>query len=268
MGSRPVQSGADIQRLMDITAPKKSFALRMGLVMAAGLGLSGCATMLDPYGSSVSVGVGYGSGYADPYYDPYYGWYDDYYYPGAGQYVYDRRGARHQWNDRLRGYWLARRGGHRQYHENWDGYSRGNDGYYRDHRRRGHRNDRQHRGDRYYRGDRRDRDERHGRHDRREERGERGRQGNGFADGLVRKAAEAAARGKAREERRERATPRRDRQSVAPSREPQSAKPSRAPRAHVAPRQVEKRRVEPQRPAVRNQSIRRDPGSRRNTQIE
>lgn len=82
---------------------------------AAALGLSGCVT--DDYGYG-RVGVGYGSGY---YSGPYYGWYDDFYYPGTGYYIYDRGGHRHRWNDSHRRYWQARRGNHRG-GANWSGY--------------------------------------------------------------------------------------------------------------------------------------------------
>lgn len=89
---------------------------------SAALGLSGCTT--DGYGYG-GVSMGYGS----PYYgDPYWGWYDDYYYPGTGYYIYDRRGTRHRWNDRQRAYWEGRRG-HRSGRSNWSGYRRDrNDG--------------------------------------------------------------------------------------------------------------------------------------------
>lgn len=89
------------------------------LAGAAFLGLSACSTY-DDYGyggSRYSVGVGYGS-------YPYYGWYDDFYYPGAGYYVYDRAGRRHAWNDRQRRYWEGRRG-NRPGRENWNGYRGG-----------------------------------------------------------------------------------------------------------------------------------------------
>ena len=104
----------------------------------ASVPLAGCAYDMygDPYGygygpySSVSVGVGYGGGYGSygygypyggygygyPYgssyggfgYDP-FGWYGNYYYPGAGIYVYDRSRTRHVWSDDQRRYWEQRR---------------------------------------------------------------------------------------------------------------------------------------------------------------
>jgi hypothetical protein len=96
-----------------------------GLVIAASLGLSAC---MSPYGYS-SVGVGIGSGYGSYGYDGYgyggyggygypggygygypsYGWYDDFYYPGTGYYVYSRDGSRHRWTDSQRRYWESRR---------------------------------------------------------------------------------------------------------------------------------------------------------------
>jgi len=93
-----------------------------GLVIAASLGLSAC---MSPYGySGVGVGVGVGNGgyygdygyggYGYPYSSygygyPSYGWYDDFYYPGNGYYVYSRDGHRHRWTDAQRRYWESRR---------------------------------------------------------------------------------------------------------------------------------------------------------------
>ena len=95
------------------------------IILAAGIGLSGCATY-GPYGG-FGVGVGYGDGYGyDPYYggygsygsygynsygygSPYYGWYDGYYYPGTGYYVYDSNRRPHRWTDRQQRYWTTRR---------------------------------------------------------------------------------------------------------------------------------------------------------------
>ncbi len=81
------------------------------LIAAAGLSLGGCAYgglglgagYGDPYGyggygyGSPYYGYGYGSpygygGFGSPYgyYGSPFGWYDGYYYPGTGYYVYDR----------------------------------------------------------------------------------------------------------------------------------------------------------------------------------
>jgi hypothetical protein len=109
-----------------------AFRLRAAAVaLVAGVGLTGCMT---PYGSGLSVGLGNG-GYYNPYYGsgygyngygynagygygypgygygyaPYYGWYDDFYYPGTGYYVYDIYRQPHRWTDAQREYWEARR---------------------------------------------------------------------------------------------------------------------------------------------------------------
>ncbi|HET8750427.1 MAG TPA: hypothetical protein VFM42_06770 [Sphingomicrobium sp.] len=92
----------------------------ISLAAVGALALSGCA-----YGGYGGYGGGYGSlsygsagyygdyGYGSPYYgyggSPYYGWYDDFYYPGVGIYVYDRHRHRRVWNDRQRHHWTNRR---------------------------------------------------------------------------------------------------------------------------------------------------------------
>lgn len=85
--------------------------------LLSALALGGCT--YDDYGYG-GVNVGYGTGY---YYDDYaygpyapYGWYDGYYYPGSGYWLYDRGGVRHRWSDRQRYYWEQRRQNGR-----WDG---------------------------------------------------------------------------------------------------------------------------------------------------
>ncbi|SFP93981.1 hypothetical protein [Sphingomonas rubra] len=135
---------------------------RLGLAsLLVGFGLS-TAACTDGYGYS-GVGVGVAGGYADPYYggygnglygDPYYagglsyggvgsyyGWYNNFYYPGTGAYVYDRYRRPHRWNAGQRRYWEGRRGGIRndQVRDNWADF------------RRDYRNER-----RDYRGDLRD----------------------------------------------------------------------------------------------------------------
>lgn len=90
------------------------------VALAASAGLAAC-TSYGPYGgSSVGVGVSYGSGYGgygygspygygygSPYYAsyPYYGWYDGFYYPGAGYWLYDPWGHRHPMTKRHSDYW-------------------------------------------------------------------------------------------------------------------------------------------------------------------
>ena len=100
------------------------------IALAASAGLSAC-TSLGPYGGT-NVGVSYGNGYgygspygygygspygygygspygyANPYGGyPYYGWYDGYYYPGTGYWVYDPNGGRHPITTKQKNYWAA-----------------------------------------------------------------------------------------------------------------------------------------------------------------
>lgn len=143
----------------------KSMILRPTLIALAALGLAGCSTYDSRgYGSS-RVSVGVGSSY------PYYGWYDGYYYPGTGYYIYDRRGARMRWNDRHRRYWESRRP-RSGYRENWSGYRREWRQDRRDDAREWRRDRREDRRD--WQRDRRD-NRREGRPDRRQERRERSR---------------------------------------------------------------------------------------------
>jgi hypothetical protein len=96
-------------------------ALVAGGVASAAI-LGGCTSQRG-YGYS-SVSVGYNASYGDPY----WGWYGDYYYPGTGIYVYDRKRNRHRWDDGQRGYWENRRsnwrGDRRGMRENWNGFRR------------------------------------------------------------------------------------------------------------------------------------------------
>eukprot|EP01041_Mallomonas_annulata_P027393 gene27393-48972_t len=105
--------------------------LKLSLLTVASLGLSGCV---------YDVGLGYASdGYyddayeCDPYggYDSYYqcdyghgfynigyggGWYDSYWYPGYGFYLFDNVGRRYPMRDHHRRYWGEKR--HNWYREN------------------------------------------------------------------------------------------------------------------------------------------------------
>lgn len=106
--------------------------LKIAALATAGIGLSGCV---------YDVGLGYASDgyYGDSYYDcdpyggfdGYYdcdnrygfgnigyggGWYDNFYYPGYGFFLFDNYGRRHQMRDNHRRYWGERR--HRWYREN------------------------------------------------------------------------------------------------------------------------------------------------------
>jgi hypothetical protein len=95
------------------------------LAVGATLGLAACSTYGDGYGYGPSYGAGLSYGY-DGYYDDYYGygpgygWYDGFYYPGSGYYVFDRAGRRHAWNDRQRDHW-SHRGGDRSGRPAWEG---------------------------------------------------------------------------------------------------------------------------------------------------
>jgi len=98
------------------------FLRSAAIALAAGIGLGGCATY-SPYGYGSGVSVSLGSGY-DPYYNryssryspygygyasPYWGWYDGFYYPGSGYYVYDSYRRPYYWSDAQRIYWIKRR---------------------------------------------------------------------------------------------------------------------------------------------------------------
>lgn len=110
--------------------------LKIAALAAAGIAVSGC---------TYDMGLGYASdGYYDDYYDcdpyggydSYYscdyghgfynigyggGWYDNYWYPGYGFYLFDRYGSRYPMRDNHRRYWGEQR--HRWYREH-----RGRDG--------------------------------------------------------------------------------------------------------------------------------------------
>ena len=86
-------------------------------------------------GVSVSIGTGYGGyGYGSPYYGGYgynspFGWYNNYYYPGTGYYVYDRYRRPYSMTTTQRNYWASRSpalrtsGTRTAVRENWSGFS-------------------------------------------------------------------------------------------------------------------------------------------------
>jgi hypothetical protein len=99
--------------------------LRFALVGGTLATLGACADGYGYGGGGYGGGVGYAGGYSGPigyggdYYGgvgyPGYGFYNDYYYPGSGIYVFDRGGQRRQWNDEERSHWQHRgeyRGNH------------------------------------------------------------------------------------------------------------------------------------------------------------
>lgn len=119
--------------------------LALAAATAAGaLALGACADYYGPYGygyGAYGYGypyAGYGYGYGYPYggygyyggYDP-FGWYGDYYYPGAGIYVYDSYRHRHVWNGDQQRYWMNRRSNWQSHgstmttgtRENWSGFN-------------------------------------------------------------------------------------------------------------------------------------------------
>lgn len=146
----------------------KKLGLRLAALTAATVGLSGC--VYDVGLGYASDGYGYNDYNCDPYsqFDSYYdcdnsygfynigfggGWYDSFWYPGHGYYVFDNYGRRFNMRDHHRRYWGDRR--HRWYRENrghdnrrgHDGnYGRGrdHDDRHRDGRRDGRRHDRGH----------------------------------------------------------------------------------------------------------------------------
>ena len=153
--------------------------IRPALLIAATAALGACSSY--GYGGS-RVSVGYSSGGYYPYsYSryPYYGWYDGFYYPGTGYYIFDSYGRRHRWSDRHRHYWEGRRGGHRDHRDNWSGYRRDRDGRYHDGDRRGDGRDWRRDGDgRDWQRDDRRGDYSRGRDDRRDDRTGRQRRGD------------------------------------------------------------------------------------------
>ena len=135
--------------------------LKAAVLLAASAGLSGCVYDVglgyasdsyynDGYASNGYYNDGYG---CDPYgrYDAYYdcdyrqgfgnigfggGWYDNYYYPGYGFFLFDQVGRRYPMRDHHRRYWGERR----QYHYR-EQRGRNRDGRDYDGRRRGYTNE-------------------------------------------------------------------------------------------------------------------------------
>jgi hypothetical protein len=82
----------------------------------------------SPYGyyGSPYYGAGYYGGFGSPW-----GWYDNYYYPGTGIYVYDSYRRPRIWTDSQRRYWLGRQQAVRStgvrttsVRPNWSGFTR------------------------------------------------------------------------------------------------------------------------------------------------
>jgi hypothetical protein len=95
------------------------------LSVAAALSLGACAT--DGAYAGGDVGLGFNDAYYDPsacwnygfsdfgYNGPYCGWYDGYFYPGSGIYVYGRDRQPHIWSDPQKSHWTDQR---EQWHNN------------------------------------------------------------------------------------------------------------------------------------------------------
>jgi hypothetical protein len=107
--------------------------LRLATLVAATTSLGGCATLYDDYYGDSYYDNAYSNYNCDPYspFDRYYdcdyrngffnigfggGWYNNYYYPGYGFYLFDRGGRRYDMDNQYRRYW----GGQR--HEYWRQY--------------------------------------------------------------------------------------------------------------------------------------------------
>ena len=114
----------------------KKLGLRLAALTAATVGLSGC--VYEAGLGYASDGYGYNDYNCDPYsaFDSYYdcdnsygfynigfggGWYDSYWYPGHGYYVFDNYGRRFNMRDNHRRYWGDRR-------QRWYRDNRGHDG--------------------------------------------------------------------------------------------------------------------------------------------
>ncbi|NJM51859.1 MAG: hypothetical protein HC843_14135 [Sphingomonadales bacterium] len=128
-------------------------ALHLAAVTGIGISLSGCAYTI---GEGGYYNDGYAANECDPYYDfdSYYGcdygygfvnigfgggWYNDYYYPGHGLYLFDTYGRRYAMHDNYRNYWGQRR--YNWYRENYNN-RRGHDGDRRGYGRSRHNGDR------------------------------------------------------------------------------------------------------------------------------
>ena len=110
---------------------------RSAAALTDGLGYGGGYYGGYGYGyGSPYIGVGYSSGYYSPYYGGYgygygspFGWYNDYYYPGSGLYVYDTYRRPHVMTTTQRAYWsrrspALRTSGTTRARENWSGFDR------------------------------------------------------------------------------------------------------------------------------------------------
>lgn len=104
--------------------PRFAFA---ALALIGGLSLNACT---DGYGySGVSLGYAGGGYHGGGYGDPYWGWNNGFYYPGNGNFVYDRYRRPYRWNGAQQAFWQGRRSGWRggpnyQIRDNWRDFNR------------------------------------------------------------------------------------------------------------------------------------------------
>ena len=87
------------------------------LAAAAAMSLGACAS--DGAYAGGNVGLGFNDGYYNPaacwnygfsnyaYLGPYCGWYNGYFYPGSGDYVYDRHHHAYSWTGGQQNYWTT-----------------------------------------------------------------------------------------------------------------------------------------------------------------
>jgi hypothetical protein len=108
------------------------------LAFVAALALGGCSYGVGGgYGfGGLSLGVSTGGGYYDNALyssysgNPYWGWYDGFYYPGTGFYIYDINRRPYRWTSTQQSYWTGRhsywrsRGDRREFRSNWNDFSR------------------------------------------------------------------------------------------------------------------------------------------------
>jgi hypothetical protein len=248
-----------------MTGMRAKLAARIAALGAATMGLSACY-----YDGGVGLGY-YDDGYSyyddgygcDPYspFDSYYdcdyrggfynigfggGWYQDYWYPGYGFYIFDRGGKRYQMYDHHRRYWGGKRHEwYREHHRNRDSHD-GRRSHDKERNYSGGRVDDGNRGDHYrnrdsagngqndiWHGDRRRGD---GRGDRRRDRMQNGRDAVQQVPPVTAPSVPQAGRGDGQNWRRggERSAPRigdgnrRNQQAVPQQQAPQSASPPAA----------------------------------------
>ena len=110
----------------------------VALAVCAAATVAGCTTYDDGYGYNYGRNYYASRPWAYTYGTPYsyFGWYDNFYYPGVGVYLYDGSGLRYRWDQSQQRYWESRRGRDYRGQENWSGY-RNRDGNWQNRERDG-----------------------------------------------------------------------------------------------------------------------------------